>query len=58
MSNPLNVVVLIGCLIGYLAADILTGAGAVQGNAGSIITSLLPSAFGLAVGLVALRLTK
>ncbi|MBO9588975.1 hypothetical protein [Devosia sp.] len=58
MSNPLNVIVLIGCLIGYLAADILTGMGAVQGTAGSIITSLLPSAFGLAVGLVALRLTK
>ena len=58
MSNPLNLVVLTGCLIGYLAADMIIGAGLAEGTASSLVTSLLPSAFGLAVGLVALRLSR
>jgi hypothetical protein len=56
MNDPINVIVLIGCLVGYVAADLLVSAGAASGN--SLIVSLLPSAFGLAVGLVALRLRK
>lgn len=56
MKDPVNLIVLLGCLIGYMAADILVNRGTTTGN--SLIASLLPSAFGLAVGLVAMRLRK
>ena len=56
MKDPVNLIVLLGCLNGYLAAEILITAGTTSGN--SLLASLLPSAFGLAVGLLALRLRK
>ena len=58
MPNPVNALVLIGCLIRYLAADILITSGRATGAGASFLNSILPSTFGLAVGLVALRLRK
>ena len=58
MTNPVNMLVLLGCLIGYLAADILISTGRTTGSAASVVSSILPSAFGLAVGLIAKRLNK
>lgn len=58
MSNPVNMLVLVGCLAGYLVADILISSGRTTGAGASILSSVLPSAFGLAVGLVAMRLHK